>query len=64
MYNELYVHLAERNILFSEQVGFWVDHVTDHAIIEIVDEMANVFIENKCTIGVFIDLLEASLHKK
>ena len=64
MYNKLYIHLAEDNIFFSEQVGFWADHVIDHAIIEIVDEIANVFIENKYTIGVFINLLEASLHEK
>ena len=64
MYNTLYIHLAEDNIFFSEQVGFWADYVTDHAIIEIVDEITNIFIENKYTIGVFNDLLEASLHKK
>ena len=59
MYNELYIYLADHNIFFSEQVGFWADHLTDHAIIKIVDEITNVFIENKYTIGVFIDLSEA-----
>ena len=58
-----YIRLAERTIVFSKQVGFWVDHVTDHAVIEIIDEI-NVFIENKYTVSVFIDLLEASLHRK
>ena len=53
IYNELYIHLAEKNI-FCEQFGS-----TDHAIIEIVDEIANDFMENKNTIGVFIDLSEA-----
>ena len=64
MYNKLYIHLAEHNIFFSEQVGFWADHVTDHTIIEIVDEITNAFIKNKHTMAVFIDFLEASLHKK
>ena len=33
-------------------------------MIEIVDEITNVFMENKYAIGVFIDLSETSLHKK
>ena len=58
MYNELYIHLAEKNITFCEQFGFWADRSTDYAIIEIVDEI-NYFMENKSTAGVFTDLSES-----
>ena len=57
-YNELYIYLAEKNILFCEQIGFWAGCWTDHAIIEIVDEITNDFMENKNTVGIFIDLSE------
>ena len=56
MHNKLYIHLPEHNVLFSEQFGFWEGHSTDNAIIETVDEITNGFMENKYTIGVFIDL--------
>ena len=59
MYNALYIHLAEKNIIFCEQFGFWADCSTDHTIIEIVDEITNDFMENKNTVGVFIDFSEA-----
>ena len=52
MYNELYIHLAERSILYSEQFGLVF------GIVEIVDEITNGFMEIKCTIGVFTDLSE------
>ena len=52
MYNELYIHLAERSILYSEQFGLVF------GIVEIVHEIANGFMEIKYTIGVFADLSE------
>ena len=53
MYNELYIHSAEKNI-YCEQFCFWADGSTDHTIIEIVNEI-NYFMENN-TVVVFIDL--------
>ena len=53
MYNELYIHLAEHNISYSEQFGLVF------GIIEIVDEITNGFMDIKYTIGVLIDLSEA-----
>ena len=50
MYNELYIHLAEHNILHSEQFGLVFGTA------EIVDKVINGFMEIKYTIGVFIDL--------
>ena len=47
MYNKLYIHLAEHNILYREQF------VLVFGIVEIVDEITNGFMEIK-----FIDLSE------
>ena len=55
MYNELYIHLADHNILFSEQFGFWDGHLTDHAVIDIVDEI-NGFMEIKYTLVYLLSL--------
>ena len=46
------LHLAEHNILHSEQFGLVF------GIVEIVDKVTNGFMEIKYTIGVFIDLSE------
>ena len=50
MYNELYIHLAEHNILYSEPFGLVFGNV------ENVDEITNSFMEIENTIGVFVDL--------
>ena len=55
-YNEFCMHLAEHNVYFSEQFGFWTGHSIDNAIIETIDEITNGFMENKYTVGVFMDL--------
>ena len=56
MYNKLYNYLTKNNILFSKQCGFSAIHSTNHAIVELVDEITNGFIDNKHTLGVFFDL--------
>ena len=52
MYNKLYIHLTEHNILYSEQFGLVF------GIVDIVDEITNGFMEIKFIIGVFTDLSE------
>ena len=59
MYNRLYNHLYENNILYNKQFGFQKRTSTDHAILELVDELRQSFNENKFTVGVFIDLSKA-----
>ena len=59
MYNKLYSYLTENNILFNLQFGFRNKHSTEHAIIELVDNILNGFSEDKYTLGVFIDLSKA-----
>lgn len=47
-------------MLFSKQhFGSRIDHLIAHGNIALVDKTKNGFIENKYTISVFSDLLEA-----
>ena len=43
MYNRLYSYLTENNILFNKQFGFQADHSTEHALLELVDQISNTF---------------------
>ena len=56
IYNKLYIYLTRNNILFSKQFAFRAGHSTDDAIVELVEELTNGFIENKYALGVFVDL--------
>ena len=59
MYNRLYKHLLNNNILYQKQFGFQENHSTDHAIIQLVDQISNSFEKNHFTLGVFMDLSKA-----
>ena len=59
MYNRLYKYLKENNILYKKQFGFQKNHSTEHAIMQLVDQINNSFENNQYTLGVFIDLSKA-----
>ena len=59
MYTQLYNYLQENKILYSKQFGFQTGHSTDHAIIQLVEQIYENFEENKYTLGVFVDLAKA-----
>ena len=59
MYNRLYEYLTKNNLLFDKQFGFRKGHLTEHALIELVNRIYNFFNESKYTLGVFIDLSKA-----
>ena len=46
MYNRLYKHLLNNNILYKKQSGFQESHLTNHAIIQLVDQIINSFEKN------------------
>ena len=56
MYNRIYKHLQENNILYPKQFGFQKFHSTNYAIAQLIDQIFNSFEENKFTLGVFIGL--------
>ena len=59
MYNRLYNPLIKTNIPYSKQFGFRKGRCTEHAIIQLIDQINNNFEKNELPIGVFIDLSKA-----
>ena len=43
----------------DEQFGFRTGHSTEHAILELIDQVSNAFDNNKFVLGVFTDLSKA-----
>ena len=52
-------YLIENDILYSKQFGFQNSRSTDHALVQLVDQIIESFENNKYTLGVFIDLSKA-----
>ena len=59
MYKRLSNHLSEHNLLYQKQFGFQQSHATDHAIMQLIDQI-NDKLENNCfTLDILIDLSKA-----
>ena len=56
MYDRLYSYLTENKILFKKQFGFRSGHSTDHAFLELIDQICECFDEKKYFLGLFVDL--------
>ena len=59
MYNQLFKYLKTNEILYKKQFGFQEGHSTEHAIIQLIDQINNCFEKNHFTVGIFIDLKKA-----
>ena len=59
MYNRLYAHLSEHNLLFERHTGFRAGFSTEHDMTEFVDRWLDSFDQNLYTLGIFIDLSKA-----
>ena len=59
MYNRLYLYLTEDNLLYNKQFGFQKEHSTDHAMVQLADQIHEMFNKYIPTLGVFIDLSKA-----
>ena len=59
MYNRLYNFLIKNNLLFSRQFGFQKNTSTEHAIIQLADDITKSFFKGEFTLGIFIDLSKA-----
>ena len=59
MYNRLFNYLTTNEILYKKQSGFQKLHSTEHAIIQLIDQINNSFEKNHFTLGIFIDLSKA-----
>ena len=56
IYNRLHKHLKENDILYKKQFGFQQNHSTEHAILQLIDQVNNSLERNQFTLGIFIDL--------
>ena len=59
MYKRLYNHLLNQNILYRKQFGFQQGHSTEHAILQLIDQINDNLEKNFLTLGIFIDLSKA-----
>ena len=59
MYDRLYKHLKDEDILYKKQLGFQQKQSTEHAILQLIDQVNNSFEINQFTLGIFIDLSKA-----
>ena len=59
MYNCLYKYLTDNSILYKNQLGFEEWHSTEHAIVQLVDQIRSSFQSKQYTFGVFVDLSKA-----
>ena len=57
--NRLYKYLLQNNIFYGKQFEFQASNSTEHAVIQLISQILNAFNENKCTLGIFIDLSKA-----
>ena len=51
--------MNENEILNDKRFGFRARHSTEHAILELTDQVSNAFDNNSFVLGVFIDLSKA-----
>ena len=56
MYNRLYKFLVENDNLYQKQFGFQNAHSTEHATLQLVNQITEAFSQEKYTLGIFIDL--------
>ena len=59
MYNRLYSFLISNHILYTKQFGFQKEHSTEHAILQLTNQILQSFDRDEFTIGIFIDLSKA-----
>ena len=55
MYNRVYLYMTENNLLYNKQFGLQKGHSTDHGIVQLADQILEMFNKNIYTLQVFID---------
>ena len=59
LYSRLTKYINKSNLLYKYQFGFRKNHSTEHALIELVDQIRLSMGDNQMTCGIFIDLSKA-----
>ena len=57
MFNRLYKFLVENNTLYQKQFGFQNAHSTEHAILQLANQMTEAFSQGKYTLGILLTFL-------
>ena len=56
IYNRIYSHVSENNLLYEKQFGFQKNNSTEYASLQLTNELKESFHDREFTVGVFIDL--------
>ena len=59
LYNKVYHYVNKHHLLYNKQFGFQRNNSTDHAILQMVDDVSTAFDRGEFTLGIFIDLSKA-----
>ena len=59
LYSRLINYIEKSNLLYKYQYGFRKNHSTEHALIEVIDQIRLNLDSNQMTCGIFIDLSKA-----
>ena len=59
MFDRIYKHLKSSNLLFDKQFGFQLNNSTEHAILQLVNDISSSLETGEYTLGIFIDLSRA-----
>ena len=59
MYNRIYKHITNNNLFYEKQFGFQQKCSTEHAILELSEQIYQSSNNKEYTLGVFIDLSKA-----
>ena len=59
MYSHLYKYVIDDNILHKKQFSFQTGHSTEHAIIQLVDQINNSFEKIQYNLNIFINFSKA-----
>ena len=59
MYNTLYKYLTKNNLLYCKEFGFQKEYSSEHAILQVVEQINQSFGKHECTLRVFADLSKA-----
>ena len=61
MHNRLYKHLSENNLLYKKQFGFQQKHSTEHAIIQLIDQINKNFEKSQYTLTKAFDTVDHNI---
>ena len=56
-----FLYLTTNGILYKNQFRFEEGHTTEDAIIQLTDQINNIFEKNLFTLGIFIDTVDYSI---